>query len=94
MGRAEHYAPRTPNCGNDANCICGTSRRSLKRRVKLTRNSIADRSEAPLSRSQMLKTRRKKQKGKKRLAVVAKQAKKLGKQSMKVSADAREKGPL
>lgn len=42
----------------------------------------------------MLKTRRKKQKGKKRLAVVAKQAKKRGKQNMKVNADAREKGPL
>ena len=43
----------------------------------------------------MLKTRRKKQKAKKQLAVVAKQAKNLGKQNMKVvSADAREKGPL
>jgi len=37
----------------------------------------------------MLKTRRKRQKTKKRLAVVTKQAKKLKKQNMTVSADAR-----
>ena len=37
----------------------------------------------------MLKTRRKNQKTKKRLAVEAKQAKKLRKQNMKVSVDAR-----
>ena len=51
--------------------------------------------EAPLSHSQMLKTRRTKQKTTKRLAGIAKRAKKLRKQNDKmVSADAPQKRPL
>jgi len=57
-----------------------------------TCNSTAHRPEAPLNHSQMLKNRRKKKKAKKHLAGVAKRAKKLRKQSMKmVSADALKK---
>jgi len=42
----------------------------------------------------MLKTRRKRQRVKNQLAVAAKQAKKLEKQEMKGSPDARGQGPL
>jgi hypothetical protein len=55
-------------------------------------DSTAFQLETPLSHSQMLKTRRTKQKTKKRLAGVAKRAKKLKKKDVKmVSADAGKK---
>ena len=58
-------------------------------------DSTAYQPEAPLSHSKMLETRRRKKKAKKRLARVAKRAKKLRKQPVgMVSADAPKKEPV
>lgn len=55
-----------------------------KKRVRLTSISTAIKLEVPLTHSQMLKARRKKQATRKHLAGISKRAKKLGKQNAKM----------
>jgi hypothetical protein len=78
---------------------CETTTTALTQRaqkwVKLMCHSTAQRREVPLSHTEMLHARRRKQKAKKDLAGAAKRAKKLRKQNAKrVSADAPKKGPV
>jgi len=64
-----------------------------EKRVKLRCSSTPYQLEAPLSHSQMLKTRRTKQRTKKDLAGIAKRTKKMGKQNLKsAGADAEKRG--